>query len=111
MSNDVSETTEGALTTPLGSVSFKGKKTSEFIAILSLLVLFLIGYAMWEQREDSRIMNLTFASGFKDISKSQREQNQILREQVCLLSLPEAKREREFMSDNSLCKRISRERY
>jgi len=110
MGQDVQDTSEGSITTPLGSVNYKGKRMAEFISILSMCGLILLAYILWQHKEDSKAMQTVFASGFKDMHSAQKEQNRILREQVCLLSLPETKREREFLTDNSLCKRISRER-
>jgi len=106
----MNEQTEGSVTTPIGSFTFKGKQIAEFIAVLSLLLLFLLGYIMWEHKEDAKGMKEAFREGFKDMAIAQREQNAIQREQLCLLSLPESKRQQEFMSDGSFCKRLSRER-
>jgi hypothetical protein len=105
MSQDVAEASEGQITTPLGSLTYKGKRMAEFISILSMC-----GLVLWQHKEDAKGMQSIFAQGFKEMHQAQTEQNRILREQVCLLSLPEQKREREFLTDNSLCKRISRER-
>jgi hypothetical protein len=110
MSQDVAEASEGQITTPLGSLTYKGKRMAEFISILSMCGLVLLGYILWQHKEDAKGMQSIFAQGFKEMHQAQTEQNRILREQVCLLSLPEQKREREFLTDNSLCKRISRER-
>ena len=107
MAEDMSE---GGITTPVGSVNFKGKNIAEFIALLCLALLFLLSYVLWEHKEDAKGLRDSFVTGFKEMSTAQREQNQIMREQVCLLSLPTEKREREFMSETSFCKRLSRER-
>lgn len=104
------ETTESAITTPIGSLSFKGKRMAEFIAILCLCLLILLGYVQYQQKEDLKDMNASFTAGFKEMAAGQREQNSILREQLCLLALPPEKREREFLSEQSFCKRLSRER-
>lgn len=101
---------EAAVQTPMGSFSFKGKLMAELIAVACLVLLFLLGYIMWEHKEDAKGMKDAFATGFRDMASAQREQNAIQREQLCLLSLPEAKREREFLNDGSFCKRLSRER-
>ncbi len=104
------ETQETAISTPLGSLSTKGKKTSEFIAILCLCLLFLMAYVLYEHKLDAKADNISLSAVVKDLALAQREGNQILREQVCLLSLSQEKREREFATENSLCKRLSRER-
>lgn len=104
------DVSEGGITTPIGSVSFKGKRIAEFIAILCLAALILIGYALWEHKEDAKGMKDAFSTGFKEMASAQREQNSIQREQLCLLSLPESRRQQEFLNDSSFCKRLSRER-
>lgn len=104
------EMSEGGITTPVGSVNFKGKNIAEFIAILCLALLFLTGYVLYEHKEDANRMQIAFVSGFKDMALAQRENNSIAREQLCLLALPQEKRERELMSANGFCKRLSRDR-
>lgn len=107
MANEVSE---GGITTPLGSFNFKGKRMAEFIAVLAIFGVFLLGYVTWEHKEDAKGMKDAFVVGFKDMASAQREQNAIQREQLCLLSLPEHRRQQEFLNDTSFCKRLSRER-
>jgi hypothetical protein len=101
---------EGGITTPIGSVNFKGKRMAEFIAIFCLASLMLLGYVMWEHKEDAKGMKDAFKDGFREMASAQREQNAIQREQLCLLSLPESRRQQEFLNDSSFCKRLSRER-
>lgn len=104
------ETSEAGITTPLGSLNFKGKRMAEFIAIFSIFGVFFLGYVLWEHKEDAKGMKDAFILGFKDMASAQREQNAIQREQLCLLSLPESRRQQEFLNDSSFCKRLSRER-
>lgn len=104
------ERTEVELKTGMGSVAYKGKQIAEIIAIACLALLFLLTYVLWEHKEDAKSMRDAFSSGFKEMTSAMREQNRISREQVCLLSLSPEKREREFMSDGSFCKRLASER-
>lgn len=104
------DTQEAGITSPIGSVSFKGKKTAEFIAVICLCLLFLLAYVLYEHKLDAKAENMNLTSVIKELAVAQREGNQILREQVCLLSLSQEKREREFASENGLCKRLARER-
>lgn len=101
--------TELGIKTGIGSVSYKGKRMAEFIAVVCLILLFLLAYVLWEHKEDAKSMRDSFATGFREMTSAMREQNRISREQVCLLSLSPEKREREFMSDGSFCKRLARE--
>lgn len=110
MAEQTNDFSEGGITTPLGSLNFKGKRMAEFIALATICLMFLFGYVLWEHKEDAKGMKDAFASGFKDMASAQREQNAIQREQLCLLSLPESRRQQEFLNDSSFCKRLSRER-
>ncbi len=99
---------EAGISTPLGSVSFKGKRMAEFIAILSLCLLFLLAYVLWEHKAEARTDAANLAGVLKEMTVAQHSMVQAQREQNCLLSLPPEKREREYFSSNSFCKQISR---
>lgn len=92
---------EGSIQTPIGSMSFKGKRTAEFIAILSLCLLFLMGYVLWEHKKDTKDLRVELLASVKELVAAQRET-------TCLLALPQEKREAEFTSTNGICKRLSR---
>lgn len=105
MSDNGSEST---ISTPVGSVSFKGKRMSEFIAILCLCLLFLLSYVLWEHKAEAKTDSTNLAEVIKGMTVAQQSMVQAQREQNCLLSLPPEKREREYFSPNSFCKQISR---
>lgn len=48
------------------------------------------------------------AVSLNELAKAQRQQNEVIRKQTCLLSLPLDKREREFFADNGVCNALSR---
>ena len=48
-------TTSSEIKTPIGSISFSGKCVAEFIAILSLCLLFLGAYVLWEHKLDAKV--------------------------------------------------------
>ena len=100
--------TEGGIKTPLGELSFKGKRTAEFITILSLLLLAVLATLYWTHEKTSEKQTGEFVSALKDLSKVGREQAQAQRMTSCLISLPQDKREREFASESSFCRQITR---
>lgn len=104
------ERAEGSITTPVGSVNFKGKNIAEFVAILCLALLFLMGYVIHEHKEDAKQAQVQFVTAINGMTSAQRENNIIAREQLCLLALGPDERKREFMSETGFCKRLSRER-
>lgn len=74
-----------------------GKKTAEVIAILSLCLLFLLAWVLWEHKADAKSNGDSLNAGMKDMAQAIREGN-------CINSYPEAERENKV----ELCKRITR---
>ena len=87
----------GEIKTPIGSVSFSGKKTAEFIAILSLCLLFVVAWVMWEHKADAKEHGDSLNAVMKDLAQAVREGN-------CINAYPEADRENKI----DLCRRITR---
>ena len=81
--------------TQWGSVS--GKKVAEFITILSLCVMGIIGYAFWEHKLDAKASGESLTATMKDMAQAIREGN-------CINSYPEAERENKV----EFCKRVTR---
>lgn len=97
------ENSSAQIQTPIGSVQFNGKKTAEFISILSLCALFVLAYVLWDHQTDSKANAQVVQHYLKQNVESQRMMN-------CLLSLPQEERYKEYRSPNSFCKSISQER-
>ena len=93
MNEDMSES---RINTPLGSFSFKGKRMAEFIAILSLCLLFLLGYIVWEHKTDTKGQGTELAKVFREMVIAQRELN-------CLISVKQEERENKA----ELCRRLA----
>jgi len=103
---------------------------AEFISILLALAVGIMGYIVWDHSQDSRQAAIEFRAFLSDMSKAnqqalqsvananrdavnqlvdaQRENVRVQREMNCLISLPQEERRKEFMGENSFCKRISR---
>lgn len=81
--------------TPWGS--FSGKRTAELIAILSLCILGVLGYAFWEHKLEAKASGDSLTAVMKDLATAIREGN-------CINSYPEAERESRVQQ----CKLISR---
>ena len=97
----MSEAENGASTseikTPLGSVSFTGKRAAEFITILSLCLLFVLAYGFWEHKMDVKAGNDVTRDVLKELVMGIRESN-------CLTTFKEEARE----AKAEFCKRVSR---
>lgn len=90
-------TTSSQITTPIGSVSFSGKRVAEFIAILSLCLLFLLSYVVWEHKLDAKAGDETTRDVLKELVMGIRENN-------CLTTFKEEARE----AKAEFCKRVAR---
>ena len=101
---------EASITTPLGSIATKGKKMSEVIAVLSLALMFLLAYVLWEHKSDTKESNLAVVVAQKEMTSAMREMVAAQREQTCLGLLPEGRRLEEFNSQWSRCKQLARDR-
>ena len=94
------------ITTPLGKIISKGKRNAELVALLSLLALSLISWVLWQHHEESSRsraennanMNM-LAAAIKDFASAQREM-------ACIIALPQDRREEEYRSPLSFCRRL-----
>lgn len=101
---EANNNSEANVTTPVGSLSFKGKRTSEFIAILSMAALILIGYVLYEHKSDTKESAKEFSAAVKEMTSAQRENTAAQRELNCLIAIPQDQREKQA----EFCKRIAR---
>ena len=95
---------KAGITTPLGSLSFSGKRVSEFIAILSLSILGVIGYAFWDHKDDSKDIGNQMVIAVKEMTKAQLDNNREQRVMNCLISLEQKDRPSRLAE----CERIAR---
>lgn len=98
------EQSEGSITTPLGSVNFKGKRTAEIISILCLALMFLLSYVVYEHKTDTKDMGNQFISAVKELTVATRDNVQAQRVMNCLLTLDQKDR-REALAT---CERLAK---
>lgn len=91
------ENSEAGITSPIGSVSFKGKKTAEFIAIFALALMLLFGYILWEHKAEAKENGGNIANALREIAVS----NRVL---ACLMATKQDDREAKLAQ----CERIAR---
>ena len=91
------ENTEAGITSPIGSVSLKGKKTAEFIAIFCLSLLLLLSYILWEHKAEAKESSTSISQAMRDIAIS----NRVL---ACLMATAQEQREAKLAQ----CERIAR---
>lgn len=113
------ETTKATITTPLGTVSMNGKKTAEFISIMSLCGLLVVGYALWNHKAQAeegfkatqailKENQVSQRESFRELTNALKEQTRQQKYQTCILSIPVSEREREYQNPNGLCARLTK---
>lgn len=98
------DNTESSITTPLGGVSFKGKKTAEFIAILSMVGVLWVGWVLWEHKAEAKQDNNNIALAIREFTAAQRESTVVQRVTNCLMATKQDEREAKLAQ----CERIAR---
>ena len=101
------ERTEIAISTPAGGGSIKSKQIAEVIAVLSLAALGFLGYVLYEHKRDAVRGADQLTEAIKDLSKTNTAMVHAQREMNCLIAMPADKREAEYQSPYSLCKRLA----
>lgn len=96
--------TSSEIKTPLGSVSFSGKRVAEFVAILSLSLLGVLGYAFWEHKTDSKDMGNQMVIAIKEMTQAQLQNVREQRVMNCLISLEQKDRPQRLAD----CERMAR---
>lgn len=100
------------LDTPIGKLGVNGNNLNLFFTVIGATLSGISIYILIAHRDDSRD---TFKSIVTDIRAQWKETNEInremlraIREQSCLLSIPQSKLEKDFSGSESWCKRITR---
>jgi hypothetical protein len=81
------------------------------VSIVGMIVaagLSLIIYTLFDHNKQTHEFTESMQVTFKEMVQEQKEVTTALRENTCLLSIPQEKREQEFQSPNGICKRLSR---
>ncbi|TAK45273.1 MAG: hypothetical protein EPO27_10675 [Betaproteobacteria bacterium] len=105
MSED--ERSEASITTPAGAIAIKSKRAAEFIASASMVLLFLLAYVFWEHKGDALRGQDQLAQAIKDLSQTNIKMVEAQREMNCLIAMPADRREAEYQSPYSICKRLA----
>ena len=98
------ENSESSIPTPIGRLSFKGKKTAEFIAIICLFLLGLFGYILWEHKGDAKAADERLAQRDTQIASAIRDMASSSRVLACLMATKQEEREAKLAQ----CERIAR---
>ena len=95
----MSEDNGTTIETKWGKIS--GKKTSELIAVLALVVTALIGYVVHEHRNEAKAGQEKIDTAIDGLASSQKFF-------ACIISQPQEKRLEQFENPGSFCNRFSK---
>jgi len=106
-SEDENDRMEVSAETPLGKLAAKGFRVSDIISLLTLLgvagILFfgwMIVQLLGQHNLDSNAAQNKFANALRESAQAQRMN-------TCILSLPQEKREQEYMQANGFCRQMA----
>ena len=94
-------TQELELNPKTGLIKVRG---SDVLTTFGIAIVCLVGYMVWEHREDSKITQTAFVSAVKEMAIAQREMTVAQRVQNCLLATTQNDREAKLPT----CERIAR---
>ena len=89
-----------SIETNVGRIRLYG---ANIVAGATLVSVIVIGVFVYEHRVDAKLGTGELTAAIREMTASQREMN-------CLISMPQDKREAAYMAENSLCKRLARDR-
>ena len=95
---------KAGITTPLGSLSFSGKRMAEFISVLLLCLMGVLSYAFWTHTKDTDSSTQALASAIKDLANTNVLQVREQRVMNCLLTIDQKDRQNQL----SNCERIAK---
>lgn len=96
--------TTSEIKTPIGSISFAGKKMAEFISVICLAFLFLLAYVLWEHKTDTKDCTILFVNAVEKMTNTHQAAVKEQRVMNCLLATKQDDR-RTMLSE---CERIAR---
>ena len=84
-----------------GKIRVRG---SDVLTTFGIAAVVLVGYMVWEHKEDSKTTQTAFIGDVREMTAAQRDSVQAQREMNCIISLPQEQRQR----DIEFCKRVVR---
>ena len=104
MPDENGETSKAGITTPLGSLSFSGKRMAEFISVILLCLFGVMTYAFWEHNKDTSVIGKELAGAIKELAASNLLTVKEQRVMNCLLTIDQKDRQNQL----SNCERIAK---
>ena len=104
MSEENEDTSKAGITTPLGSLSFSGKRMAEFISVIILCLFGVMTYAFYEHNKDTSKVGSELSQAIKELAASNLLAVREQRVMNCLLTLDQKDRQNQL----SNCERIAK---
>lgn len=102
-----SEGMEVSADTPIGKLAAKGVRVGEVIGLITLLGVCLITFFTWQMTQTLDKHNVAAALSESKLSVAIQSTAIAQRMQTCILSVPQERREQEYMSTNGFCRQMS----
>jgi len=72
----------------------------DIIVVIATVIMTMVAYMVYEHKIEAHASSSNIANAMRDLASAQREM-------ACIISLPQERREQEFISPNGFCKRIT----
>lgn len=90
--------------TAFGSFAFKGSSLNTLATVATLVIVCLIGYALYAHTLDARVSGEAFVAAIKEQTAAVKDQTVAAREQNCLMRFSQNER----IERAEFCRQISR---
>ena len=104
MPEENEDTSKAGITTPLGSLSFSGKKMAEFISVILLCLFGVMTYAFFEHNGNTTTTGKELTIAIKELATANLAQVREQRVMNCLLTIDQKDRQNQL----SNCERIAK---
>ena len=91
----------------LGRLAAKGIRVSDLIGLLTLVCVIGIGFLGWMTFDAVGRQGIEAAKSSDMVAASIKQSASAQRLMTCIISIPQERREQEFMQPNSFCQRMS----
>ena len=98
---EVAQPSEVELDAKQGRIKVRG---SDVLTTLGIAIVILVGYMVWEHKEDSKVTQQTFVQAVREMTQSHQQGVKEQRVMNCLLATEQRDREARL----STCERIAR---
>ena len=98
---------ELSVSTPFGNLAAKGVRISDILTILGVTIGVITLYFVLRSYDAAGEQRMITAQRYSELQQSMKKQVEAQTLMTCIFSVPESRRENEFTTANSYCRKIS----